>query len=76
MLLPSTQQMLPRQHRLKEVNMNPDNRRLKEIQKEKLVWQDQLDHAKTIEDCLAFQGKLDILDNEEKEILRRCDVII
>ena len=54
--------------------MNMDNRRLKEIQQEKLVWQDQLDKAKTKSDYLAFQGKIEILEKEEKEILKRCDV--
>jgi len=54
--------------------MNMDNRRLKEIQQEKIVWQDQLDKAKTKSDYLAFQGKIEILEKEEKEILKRCDV--
>lgn len=54
--------------------MNLDNRRLKEIQAEKLVWQDQLSKCETISDCLAFQGKIDILEKEELEILKRCDV--
>ena len=54
--------------------MNQDNRRLKEIQAEKLVWQDQLNKCETISDCLAFQGKIDILEKEEKQILKRCDV--
>ena len=56
--------------------MNPQNRRLKEIQSEKLVWQDQLDKATSISDCLTFRGKIEILENEEKEILKRNDVII
>jgi len=54
--------------------MNLDNRRLKEIQQEKLVWQDQLNKCESISECFAFQGKLDILEKEEKEILKRCDV--
>lgn len=54
--------------------MNQDNRRLEQIQREKLVWQDQLNKAKNMSDCLAFQGKLDILEKEEKDILARCDV--
>ena len=54
--------------------MNPENRRLKEIQMEKLVWSQQLDKCSSISDCLAFQGKLDILEKEEREILKRCDV--
>ena len=54
--------------------MNLDNRRLKEIQAEKLVWQDQLAKCTTISDCLAYQGKIDILSEEEKQILKRCDI--
>lgn len=56
--------------------MNQDNRRLKQIQQEKLVWKDQLSKAQTMSDCLAFQGKIDILEKEEEEILKRCDVIL
>jgi hypothetical protein len=56
--------------------MNLDNRRLTEIQKEKKLFKSLLDNADTISDCLAYKGKLDILENEEKEILKRCDVII
>lgn len=54
--------------------MNPENRRLKEIQAEKLVWQDQLNKSDSISDCLTFQGKIDILEKEERDILARCDV--
>ena len=54
--------------------MNLDNRRLKEIQQEKLVWKDQLSKCETTSDCLAFQGKLDILEDEEKQILKRSDI--
>jgi len=54
--------------------MNSDNRRLREIQQEKKVWQDQLNKCESISECFAFQGKLDILEKEEKEILKRCDV--
>ena len=62
--------------RKEETTMNYDNRRLKEIQSEKLVWQDQLEKATSISDCLAYKGKLDLLESEEKEILSRCDVKI
>lgn len=54
--------------------MNIDNRRFKEIQAEKLVWKDQLAKCESISDCLAFQGKIDILEAEEIEILKRNDV--
>lgn len=56
--------------------MNLDNRRLLEIQKEKRLFQSLLDKADTISDCLTYQGKLDLLNEEEKQILERCDVII
>lgn len=56
--------------------MNMDNRRLKEIQQEKLVWQDQLDKAKTKSDSLAFQGRIESLEREEKQILERYDVYV
>lgn len=56
--------------------MNPQNRRLKEIQKEKKLFKSLLDNADTISDCLTYKGKLDLLENEEKEILKRSDVII
>ena len=56
--------------------MNLDNRRLKEIRQEKRVWKDQLEKADSISDCLTYKGKLEILENEEKEILKRSDVII
>lgn len=45
--------------------------RLDDIRKEKEKFRDLLDNASTISECLAYQGKLDILENEEKEILKR-----
>ena len=56
--------------------MNQQNRRLKEIQKEKILFQNMLDKSESISDCLTYQGKLEILEKEEKEILQRNDVII
>ncbi len=56
--------------------MNIENRRLREIQKEKMVYNDQLEKADNISDCLIYQGKLESLEREEKEILARYDVII
>lgn len=55
--------------------MSLDNRRLKEIRQEKRVWKDQLDKADTISDCLIYKGKIEILEKEETEILKRCDVL-
>ena len=56
--------------------MNINNRRLKEIQSEKKVYADQLKKAETISDSLLYQGKLESLEREEKQILERYDVII
>ena len=47
------------------------NRRLSEIQDEKLKFQDMLDNSQTISECLVYQGKLDILEKEEKEIIEK-----
>ena len=51
--------------------MNQNNRRLKEIQREKQFFKQLLDKSETMSDCLAYQGKLDLLENEEKEILSK-----
>ena len=56
--------------------MNLENRRLREIQKEKQFFKTMLDNSESISDCLTYQGKLDLLDKEEAEILERNDVII
>ncbi len=56
--------------------MNVDNRRLREIQQEKHGYEKLLDEAKSIHECLVYQGKIEILEKEEKDILSRYDVII
>lgn len=56
--------------------MNINNRRLKDIQKEKLFFKKLLDQSKTQTDILAYQGKLNILEQEEKEILTKQGVNI
>ena len=56
--------------------MNLQNRRLREIQKEKTFFKQLLDNSESISDCLTYQGKLELLDKEEAEILERNDVII
>ena len=56
--------------------MNLENRRLREIQKEKQFFRTMLDNSESISDCLTYQGKLELLDKEEKDILERNDVII
>ena len=55
--------------------MNIDNRRLREIRLEKQVYKDQLEKSETISDSLLYQGKLESLEREEKDILSRYDVI-
>lgn len=56
--------------------MNLQNRRLREIQREKQFFKTMLDNSESISDCLTYQGKLDLLSKEEAEILERNDVII
>ena len=55
--------------------MNIDNRRLREIQREKRIYKSLLDESDKISDCLIYQGKLESLNREEKRILERYDVI-
>ena len=55
--------------------MNVDNRRLKEIQREKIAYKDMLEKSETISDSLIYQGKIESLEREEKDILARYDVI-
>lgn len=56
--------------------MNLNNRRLKEIQREKTFFKKLLDQSTKQSDTLAYQGKLEILENEEKEILEKQGVQI
>ena len=56
--------------------MNIDNRRLREIRLEKQVYKDQLEKSETISDSLIYQGKIEALEREEKEILARYDVVV
>ena len=56
--------------------MNLENRRLREIQKEKQFFKAMLDNSESISDCLTYQGKLELLDKEEAEILEKHDITI
>lgn len=56
--------------------MNIDNRRLREIQKQIKAYNTLIECSESIEDSLIYQGKLESLEREEKEILKRYDVII
>lgn len=55
--------------------MNLDNRRLREIQREKKAYQKLLDETTKISDRLIYQGKLESLNREEKNIQKRYDAI-
>ncbi len=56
--------------------MNLDNRRLRELQVEIKEYKKLLDEADSISDCLIYKGKLECLEKEQKDILKRCDVVI
>lgn len=56
--------------------MNIDNRRLRQIRLEKRVYQDQMNKAKTPSEKQVYQGKISCLDKEERDILKRYDVIV
>ena len=55
--------------------MNLDNERLNEIKIMLSVYYHELNKSDTISDCLLIQGHIDELEKEEKEILKRCDVL-
>ena len=54
--------------------MNTSNRRLQEIQQEKIFFKKLLDKSLKEADKQIYNGKLDILENEEKEILQKQGV--
>ena len=56
--------------------MNLDNRRLKEVQKELIAYRQLLNESESIRDSLIYQGKIEALEREEKQILQRYDVIV
>ena len=57
--------------------MNIDNRRLREIQRQIKAYQTLIEcDDSNIEERLIYQGKIEALEREEKEILERYDVII
>ena len=56
--------------------MNINNRRLKEIQREKSFFKKLLDQSETKSDSLTYQGKLEILEKEESEILEKQGVTL
>ena len=56
--------------------MNIDNRRLREVQRQIKAYNVLIETSDNISDCLLYQGKLESLEREEKEILARYDVIV
>ena len=56
--------------------MNLDNRRLKEIQTELKAYHQLLDECVKETDRQMYQGKINTLEREEKQILARYDVIV
>ena len=58
------------------MDLNIDNRRLRQIRLEKRVYQDQMNKVKTSHDKQIYQGKIACLNREEREILKRYDVIV
>ena len=74
MLLPNrTKQMHTRR---RSEHMNIQNRRLKDIQKEKIFFKKLLDQSTKQTDKQIYTGKLEILENEEKEILKKQGVTL
>lgn len=56
--------------------MNADNQRLKDIQLLKVGYKSKMLSAQTMTEAFEYQDKWNELDSEEKEILKRFDVII
>ena len=54
--------------------MNIDNRRLREVQQQIQAYNVLIECSESIEDSLIYQGKLESLEREEREILERYDV--
>lgn len=56
--------------------MNLLNRRLREVQSELKAYHQLLDESVKEADKQIYQGKIESLEREEKQILARMDVII
>ena len=54
--------------------MNPDNTRLKDIQTYKTIYHQKLQKAETELEKDLIEIQITKLNQEEKEILKRCDV--
>ena len=55
--------------------MNLDNQRLIEIRIMLGAYYHELKKSDSISECLLLQNHIDELEAEQKEILKRCDVI-
>ena len=53
-----------------------DNTRLREIQQLKIGYKSKMREAESMYDMFKFQHKIEELENEEIEILKRFDVIV
>jgi len=73
MLLLTTKQM-PNTRKQELVLLNLDEQRLKEIQEYKRFYQMKLDEDNTELGVNLIKTKIEDLENEEKEILKRCKV--
>ena len=62
--------------RRRSEHMNINNRRLKDIQREKTFFKKMLDKSTKQTDKQIYTGKLNILEQEEKEILEKQGVQI
>ena len=56
--------------------MNMDNQRLVEIQQLKTGYKHKMAEAESMFEMFRYQSKIDELEVEEIEILKRCDVIL
>ena len=74
MLLPNRTKQMHTRRRSEHMNIN--NRRLKDIQREKTFFKKMLDKSTKQTDKQIYQGKLNILEQEEKEILEKQGVQI
>jgi hypothetical protein len=57
-----------------EKTLNPENRRLKEIQTYKTIYHQKLQKAETILEKDLIEIQITKLNQEEKEILKRCNI--
>ena len=54
--------------------MNIDNRRLREVQRQIKAYKTLIELDADVGESIVYQGKLEALEREEKEILKRYDV--